>query len=608
MDFTFGYDPFPVGTSIEVYEDRGQVPSGAPQGSVAIPSVTVPASSLLALIDLEPDTRYFAVAQVAGEWRWVKFATDELVPPEFDQDTADRLDDFDVRIGVLESGGAAFSGPGYGVPAGSLDRFIAAKASMDISLLEIVVPGDSTTKGETGGTGHPWTQTLRALMVADGWPDGGRGIVNGGGVEFSGDEAIAGILASTATGTQYQFGILKTSMETSNALDEHTEFQGKGTRARLWVTAYGSASSAVAVSIDGGAEANFEPSTSVVNNVELLALGSEGTHTVDVRNLAGRKLVAPVVTSSLFNASPGNTVLEERRYKVTLKTSSGETLPSNVVTQTPPNSTNDGVTLDSSGYEAWGNVFRVYVSTDAGVTYDLLVDDLAPLGNGNLHFNDDGSYTPNGAIHPPVVDGSGYSGPAETNFALEFIRDAGFVIHNHGIPSITGAGYLNGAAYPGALDANVDPSVRAIYGLDREDATNPPDLADTDPAGRSVALAIVHLGINDQQGPTDPDDYEGALRTHCQLARAAGADPLIVKPHLEAANNVDEIGAYRAALTNAINAEQCAWVDFGSGGALGPFSEWATLGYGGAGANPHLTALAYDVQAQFLWDSILSRV
>lgn len=69
--FTFGVGhPFPVGTTVVAYEDRGQNPSGEPVG-VSTASGIVGVDGALAIAGLTEGKQYWAVAQVDGDWIYV---------------------------------------------------------------------------------------------------------------------------------------------------------------------------------------------------------------------------------------------------------------------------------------------------------------------------------------------------------------------------------------------------------------------------------------------------------------------------------------------------------------------------------------------------------
>jgi hypothetical protein len=72
-------DRFPVGTSVGAYPQsqwqQWQLPpSGAPQGSAAA-TATVASDGTATINGLADNTRYFAGAQVAGVWTYIKFRT-----------------------------------------------------------------------------------------------------------------------------------------------------------------------------------------------------------------------------------------------------------------------------------------------------------------------------------------------------------------------------------------------------------------------------------------------------------------------------------------------------------------------------------------------------
>lgn len=76
--FTFAPShPFAVGTTVSVYEDKGQNPSGSPAGP-AVATATVAAGGGLTVTGLTSGKYYWVVGLVSGAYRWVRIST----PPE----------------------------------------------------------------------------------------------------------------------------------------------------------------------------------------------------------------------------------------------------------------------------------------------------------------------------------------------------------------------------------------------------------------------------------------------------------------------------------------------------------------------------------------------
>lgn len=177
---------------------------------------------------------------------------------------------------------------------------------------------------------------------------------------------------------------------------------------------------------------------------------------------------------------------------------------------------------------------------------------------------------------------------------VDWLRTSGLVVHRSGVPGIQS----NYAARDGRLGASV--------GL----AGNYADTGAAEgahPHARRVRLAIWALGINDQQGgDTTAATYTANLNRFITAARAAGADPLIVVPHYEAAGNPQYAPTFKTAAWNAATTQGVALVDFGVDGALGPSSQWVSKGYIATMGDPHLTPLGYDTQAAYLAPVLLN--
>jgi hypothetical protein len=88
-----------------------------------------------------------------------------------------------------------------------------------------------------------------------------------------------------------------------------------------------------------------------------------------------------------------------------------------------------------------------------------------------------------------------------------------------------------------------------------------------------------------------------------RLARAAGADPLVVVPHFDMASHAHTWGGefIRAAWSSGV-ANGCAVVDFNT--AIRPVSTMVARGLGTPGV--HSDYRAYDAEATFLWNNALS--
>jgi hypothetical protein len=125
-----------------------------------------------------------------------------------------------------------------------------------------------------------------------------------------------------------------------------------------------------------------------------------------------------------------------------------------------------------------------------------------------------------------------------------------------------------------------------------------------------VSLAMCAFGINDMNNTAsgtltaDLQAVAQGCATFIKATRSAGADPLVIIPHLEYAGDATHypfVGLFREAILNTADAHGCAWVDFNE--ALGPPTAAKITSYGGV----HLTQTGYDAEATFLWINVLSK-
>jgi lysophospholipase L1-like esterase len=137
------------------------------------------------------------------------------------------------------------------------------------------------------------------------------------------------------------------------------------------------------------------------------------------------------------------------------------------------------------------------------------------------------------------------------------------------------------------------------------------------PTYRAPSLAIFALGINDMQGtalttqgsPTtaELDALNRAANFLAQsvehfikLTRNAGADPLVVIPHYQIAqNNHSYSGAFITATAGVCVAHGVPMIDFNQ--ALGPVTDFASKGYTVA---VHTNETAYNAEATFLYNAL----
>lgn len=373
------------------------------------------------------------------------------------------------------------------IPEGSLDVWKAARNASASTRTEVVIFGDSTTFGSTGGSPffYSWVQKLRANSIAAGYPDGGRGIAGlGDTAGMSGPENIP-IIQSTSGGTWTSAGdsndMLLSETPTTSTNGATIVFQGYGTKARLHYTKIGTGGT-FTYAINGG-------SATTVNT-----------------NFAGF---------------------------------SGAT-----------------IYLDLGGTD----------STLHTVT---------------------------------VVNTSG----ARTSVVAEFLRSTGIVYHKQAISGISYGSYFSTDN-----SGNGNYQAQLALGLTPGTATSVNGLGwgspiATRPNYRHPSLAICALSINDQQGASSIDtaSVERGVELFIRMTRAAGADPLVVIPHLDYASGAHLYsGPIKRALLAVAMSHQCAVVDFNE--ALGPINSSGLQ----AGA-PHLSQTASDREADFIWTQALAR-
>ena len=147
MEATITSGRFPAGTVVAIHPlevwPTASTPVGPPTGGAPILTATMPASGTLLINGLEADRGYWAVAEVAGEWRWVKLRTAASQAAEFSttdpEDTAVIVD----------------------VPADqSEDIFVIRKGGVDV--LAIDENGDLTTGG-----GRLWVNVKTFGAIGD---------------------------------------------------------------------------------------------------------------------------------------------------------------------------------------------------------------------------------------------------------------------------------------------------------------------------------------------------------------------------------------------------------------------------------------------------------
>jgi hypothetical protein len=80
--FTFGPGhPFPAGTTVSAYQDKGQNPSGQPAGAT-VATATVSAGGALTVTGLTDGVTYWIVGVVAGQYLWSRITVPAAVIPD----------------------------------------------------------------------------------------------------------------------------------------------------------------------------------------------------------------------------------------------------------------------------------------------------------------------------------------------------------------------------------------------------------------------------------------------------------------------------------------------------------------------------------------------
>lgn len=525
---------------------------------------------------------------------------------------------------------SGISGRGYYVPAGSLDVWKAARNNANNELVEIVIFGDSTTSGScydppaNSNSIYSWTQRLRARILAAGFKDGGRGIVATNEIAPGmNPDGITAISAVTGFASSDNNGALLTDSFKSVAGADAFTVSGKGTAIRLLITKL-AAAGGFTYSIDGGAAVTVESTFNGFTGDAILAASglTEGTHTCRIVNLGGSLFGPPTITDAGTGGfgtgeNPNLTTGQAYDYVITTVTASGETVASNVITKTESFTTPNRVSLLLNIANNGAQSYNVYRRNSGVGVYGRLQTAVAPVGgagatSGFTAITDNGSAAPNAGVNPPSTSTAGRNATNSTvQLVPAFIRATGIVIHKAGISGISSSSYFssqnpNLGNYPAQLLVGVTPGVPssggAQYGWAQPEAAHP--------AFPRCRLVIWALGINDQQGSVSQATATAAaalqldnMAIWARMARSAGADPLVVIPHYSlAANNHVYAGEFITATAAGAKAMSLPIVDFNE--AIGPAGLYpSSIGV----AAVHATQATYNLEADFLWDRVLSR-
>lgn len=194
---------------------------------------------------------------------------------------------------------------------------------------------------------------------------------------------------------------------------------------------------------------------------------------------------------------------------------------------------------------------------------------------------------------------------------VEFLNTSGVVVHQDSVSGATSTAYTS---YLRSKGSGSSGNTNTQYGLGMvQGQGGGPDWRSSPaarPQNRNVKAAIFALGLNDMSGITSDAtaDSEGSLvatklsenaALFIRMCRGAQADPIIVVPHFESDSRGWRFaGRGRQALVTVAEAHGVAWCDYSTALRLAGIPEQD---------NPHLPQTSYDVEAQFLFDNVLSR-
>lgn len=421
-----------------------------------------------------------------------------------------------------------------------------------------------------------------------------------------------------AVGTQYSLS----TTYVSRTLNDTITIPFASPNARLWSMNF-SQGGAFSYAVNGGAATTVTQGSvsSMVSSgndsawsptwINVAGLtGGGATNTITIKNLGGNQAVPPdfVGQGGVVNSGGSLTASTTYYYVVTRTVNGGETAGSaeKAWTTTGTNKTVSSNVRFLGTSSRSGGTFNAYRSTVSGGPYSLLFTGLINIGN-NTVITDDGTTTPNAAIHPPASTGGLMDNTYnEVSFNIDAYNSTGIVYYNHGLPGASSTGWF------GVNNSNQN--FAPLLGL-APNGTNASErlIPSVVTGARHPALVMEVLGINDVQysnlaiAAVTTGEYcnniRDAIGMFVRLTRNAGADALIIIPPLEDCNYSRQMASsVRAAIMSAAQAYNCAVCDLGE--ALGPFATWSGKGYG---IGPHLTPTAYDAEANYLWTNCLNQ-
>ena len=329
---------------------------------------------------------------------------------------------------------------------------------------------------------------------------------------------------------------------------------------------------------------------------------SEGTHTVEIENLGNVDVQAPVMNSS-GQSGPGQPTgfsSGTYYYASTAVTAAGETtLSTNPLTVTFPNGprTVDIHTNRVSGATSY-NIYRSSTSISSGFQ---LVGNVADGPGSFVSWNDNNTAVPGAA--PPSTSTAGYVGTTyRCAVVCDFIRAAGLVFHKQAVSGISTASYFSASLDTGNVAQTNSPAQAALglaQGLPSGASSHSYEQVPASrPTWRDPKLAFMALGINDSANGAAV--VNSSADVFIQMARAAGADPVVVVPHLRRSSlTTQQKSDFRDALMQSA-------VDFAAAVVDLDYALDVAYGRSYSTADPHLSQARYDVEGQFIFDRIVN--
>lgn len=189
---------------------------------------------------------------------------------------------------------------------------------------------------------------------------------------------------------------------------------------------------------------------------------------------------------------------------------------------------------------------------------------------------------------------------------VEFLNATGLVFHKNCVPGAQYANFVTSADETGGNNL----LLQATLGATQVGAASAAGEG-THPNARRVRLAIWTLGVNDinavagQTAPRNAESFLQAANLFIQVARNAGADPVICIPHWKVTTTYfSKAGAMMASgLASLAAANGVALVDMNE--ALGgPLSKWSSTYY--SSGDPHLKKVGYQQLGSWLWSNLIN--